>query len=70
MFNLLQNASDDQTAIVACLLTLAGATFLVFASFHLGPAGKRQSGKVSSNGQFDLRTQSSGQSPEIHERAA
>lgn len=41
MFNLLQSASDDQTAIGACLLTLAGAAVLVFASFHLGPAGKK-----------------------------
>lgn len=41
MFNLLQSATDDQTALGACMLTLAGAAVLVFASFHLGPAGKK-----------------------------
>lgn len=41
MFNLLQSANDDQTAIVACAVTIIGAAALVFASFHLGPAGQR-----------------------------
>ena len=41
MLNLLQSASDDQTALGACVLTLIGAAMLVFASFHLGPAGRK-----------------------------
>ena len=41
MFNLLQSATDDQTALVSCMITLAVASVLVFASFHLGPAGRK-----------------------------
>jgi hypothetical protein len=41
MFNLLQTASDDQTAIGFCVLALSVSAFFVFASFHLGPAGRR-----------------------------
>lgn len=41
MFNLLQSASDDQSAIGACLLMLGAASVLVFMSFHMGPAGQR-----------------------------
>jgi hypothetical protein len=41
MLNILQSATDDQTAIGFCLLALGGAAMLVFASFHLGPAGKK-----------------------------
>lgn len=40
MLDLLLNTSDDLTAIVACLLTVAGAALIVFASYHLGPAGQ------------------------------
>lgn len=41
MFNLLQNASDDQTALMGCLLTLCAAAFIVVLSFHAGPSGQR-----------------------------
>ncbi len=41
MFNLLQTASDDQTAIGFCVLALSVSAFFVFISFHLGPAGRR-----------------------------
>lgn len=41
MLNLLQSASDDQTAIGACILTLGISALFVFASFHLGPAGRK-----------------------------
>jgi hypothetical protein len=41
MLNLLQTASDDQTAIGACILTLGISALFVFASFHLGPAGQK-----------------------------
>lgn len=42
MFNLLQSANDDQTAIGLCVLVLATSAFFVFVSFHLGPAGKKR----------------------------
>ncbi len=70
MFNLLQTASDDQTAIGACILTLVGAAFFMFVSFHLGPAGQ----KLRSQGQTDLNSKK--QAPtkirpdQSHERAA
>ncbi len=41
MFNLLQTASDDQTAIGFCVLALSVSAFFVFISFHLGPAGRK-----------------------------
>ena len=69
MFNLLQNASDDTTAIGACLLIMAGAAFLVFVSYHLGPAGQKlrkqsrlMNGSRVSSSQFE--------SGQTHERAA
>ncbi len=70
MFNLLQSASDDQTAIGACLLTMAGAAFLVFVSYHLGPAGQKAKHRGQNN--FDLKTHSASTmtSDESHERAA
>ena len=42
MFNLLQNANDDQTAIGLCVLVLTLSAFLVFVSFHVGPAGRKR----------------------------
>ena len=42
MFNLLQNANDDQTAIGLCMLVMAASAFLVFVSFHVGPAGRKR----------------------------
>ena len=49
MLNILQSATDDQTAIGFCLLALGGAAMLVFASFHLGPAGKKLRNNESKN---------------------
>lgn len=70
MLDLLLNSSDDQTAIIACLLTIAGAALLVFASYHLGPAGQkmrnRQRGISSQNAGLET-LYNAGQS---HDRAA
>jgi uncharacterized membrane protein YciS (DUF1049 family) len=41
MFNHLQSASDDQTAVGFCILALSVSAFFVFVSFHLGPAGRK-----------------------------
>ena len=40
MFNLLQSANDDQTAIGACLLTIVGAAFLVLSAITWAPPAK------------------------------
>jgi hypothetical protein len=70
MFNLLQTATDDQTALGACLLTLAGATVLVFASFHLGPAGKKLRENERKKSELRVHPQISVGSDRSHERAA
>ena len=56
MFNLLQSANDDQTAIGACLLTIIGAAFIVFASYHLGPAGQKQRDRFRKRTNIRLRS--------------
>lgn len=55
MLNLLQSASDDQTAIGACVLVLGISAFFVFVSFHLGPAGQ----KLRNRARVDLDSQGS-----------
>ena len=70
MFNLLQTASDDQTAIGACLLTLAAAAFIVFVSFHLGPAGQKQRNRKRPAFDVRLRTQMNVEAKQPQERAA
>lgn len=39
--NLFQNASDDQVAIVGCLVALAGSLALLYVSYFVGPAAHR-----------------------------
>ena len=70
MFNLLQSASDDQTAIGACLLTIAGAAFLVFASYHLGPAGQKFRNRGRKNTNARIYPQAQAAPDHSHERAA
>lgn len=41
MMNLLQSASDDQMALIGCLVTLVGSAGLMYLSFFVGPAGRR-----------------------------
>jgi hypothetical protein len=70
MFNLLQNASDDQTAIGACVLTLAAASFIVFVSFHLGPAGQKQRNRKRNAFLTEIPSESTVETRQPHERAA
>ena len=70
MFNLLQSATDDQTALGICLLTLAGASVLVFASFHLGPAGKKLRNNQRNKAESRVLPQISVATERSHERAA
>ena len=70
MFNLLQSASDDQTAIGACILTLAGAAVFVMDSFHLGPAGQKLKNRGQKNSNPMSHSELSQETPQSHERAA
>jgi hypothetical protein len=70
MFNLLQSATDDQTALGACVLTLFGATMLVFASFHLGPAGQKLKKREKSTSELKMIPRISVETERSHDRAA
>ena len=70
MFNLLQAASDDQTALGACALTLAGAAFLLFVSFHFGPAGQKSKIRQTLRAGEDHRPELNVPSNQPRERAA
>ncbi|MBC8115938.1 MAG: hypothetical protein H7062_16245 [Candidatus Saccharimonas sp.] len=39
--NLFQNASDDQVALIGCLVALAGSMALMYVSYFIGPAAHR-----------------------------
>ena len=39
--NLFQNASDDQVALIGCLVALAGSMALMYVSYFVGPAARR-----------------------------
>lgn len=41
--NLFQNASDDQLALVGCLVALVGSMTLMYVSYFVGPAARRVS---------------------------
>ena len=73
MFNLLQTASDDQSAIGFCVLAVSVSAFFMFVSFHLGPAGR----KNSENSEMEQKKSESKKPPSIstesyrsHDRAA
>ena len=70
MFNFLQTASDDQLALGACLMTLAGAAFFVFASYHLGPAGKRMRGNERKMPELSMFRNGSAETDRVQDRAA
>lgn len=40
--NLLQGASDDQVALIGCLVALVGSAGLMYLSFFVGPAARKQ----------------------------
>lgn len=70
MFNLLQTASDDQTAIGGCLLALIGASFFVFLSFHLGPAGQKLRKRERDNLEVKLHSRNELPAASTQDRAA
>lgn len=39
--NLFQNASDDQVALIGCLVALAGSMALMYVSYFVGPASRQ-----------------------------
>lgn len=45
MMNLLQGASDDQVALIGCLVALVGSAALMYLSFYVGPAARKQNQK-------------------------
>ena len=42
MFNVLQTASDDQMAILGCVAALLAAGTLMYLSYFVGPARRRE----------------------------
>ena len=42
MMNLLQGASDDQVALIGCLIALVSSAGLMYLSFFVGPAARKQ----------------------------
>jgi hypothetical protein len=42
MMNFLQGASDDQVALIGCLVALIGSAGLMYVSFFVGPASRRR----------------------------
>ena len=45
--NLFQNASDDQVALIGCLVALVGSMSLMYVSYFVGPAARRASADES-----------------------
>ncbi len=70
MFNLLQTASDDQTAIGFCVLALSVSAFFMFVSFHLGPAGRKNSELEQKRSESKKLPSISTEAYRSHDRAA
>lgn len=47
--NMFQNASDDQVALIGCLVALAGSMALMYVSYFVGPAARRTGADESLN---------------------
>jgi hypothetical protein len=41
MMSLMQGASDDQVALMGCLVALIGSAGLMYLSFFVGPASRK-----------------------------
>lgn len=46
MMDLMRSASDDQVALMGCLVALIGSASLMYVSFFIGPAARRSHGRV------------------------
>lgn len=55
MFEMLQQLSDDQTALLGCGVAIVGSTMLLMLSFHANPENrnKQDSGTSSNRGNSD-----------------
>ncbi|MEI8383483.1 MAG: hypothetical protein WCJ09_25420 [Planctomycetota bacterium] len=67
--NLLQGASDDQVALMGCFVALVGSAVLMYLSYIMGPAGRRQSEKFNAEPTIKPMPMRSGVENH-HERAA
>jgi len=45
--NPFQNASDDQVALIGCLVALVGSLALMYVSYFIGPEARRASSDES-----------------------
>jgi hypothetical protein len=54
---LFQNASDDQVALMGCLVALAGSMAIMYVSYFIGPAARqgRDEGSQSATRPFPNR---------------
>ena len=48
MMNLMQGAGDDQVALIGCLVALVGSAGLMYLSFFVGPAARKQAREADS----------------------
>ncbi len=67
--NLLQGASDDQVALIGCFVALVGSAVLMYLSYIMGPAGRRQAEKFDAEPSIKPMPRRSGVDTH-HERAA
>jgi hypothetical protein len=42
MFEIFQNASDDQFALIGCAAALLGSGFLMYVSYFMGPMARQE----------------------------
>jgi hypothetical protein len=42
MFEIFQNASDDQLALIGCAAALLGSGFLMYVSYFMGPMARQE----------------------------
>jgi hypothetical protein len=69
MMGLLQGASDDQMALIGCLVALIGSAGMMYLSFFVGPAARKQTHSAASDSNVrPIPIRPAVESP--HERAA
>ncbi len=49
MFEMLQQLSDDQTALLGCGVAIVGSTLLLMLSFHANPDNRKKQNSGTSN---------------------
>ena len=69
--NLFQNASDDQVAVIGCLVALVGSMTLMDVSYFVGPAARRASSAETQEATRMFATRPSGIASDVsRDRAA